>query len=226
MNHFPILLFRHGETVWNRAGILQGQTDSPLTLKGVAQARRMGRALAAEIEALGRFRFFASPIGRALQTATLIADTVGFDPAAIRTDRRLAELDFGLWNGLGHAEIKARFPEEWAARQTDRWTFRPTGGESFADVGARLEAFFADLGDPQDERPAVIVAHGALNQVFRGLYLGTPPEVFLGYDEPQDGFYRLESGTATFVPSPPEDAKADAAGAPSGSTGRGPSSGI
>ncbi len=195
----PIYLLRHGETIWNRTRRLQGQKDTPLTLSGIHQAEAMGRVLARELEGMGSVLFFSSPLGRTCQTASIIADIIDYDPAAIVHDDRLLEITFGIWDGLNIEELRANHAETWNRRTEDRWRFVPPDGESYEQVGQRIEDFLADL---PPNHPVVIVAHGAHNRVFRGLWRGLEPEEFLALDEPQDGFYRLDTGrTERFISS-------------------------
>lgn len=193
----PLYLLRHGETIWNRAKRLQGHRDTPLTLRGVQQAEAMGAALARELAGTAPARFFGSPLGRTKQTAAIVADMIAYDPEAIVHDDRLKEVTFGIWDGLNIEELRADHNEAWQSRLADRWRFIPPGGESYLQVSERVGSFLAEL---PSENPMVVVAHGAHNRVFRGLWRGLAPEVFLGLDEPQDGFYRLDpDGLETFI---------------------------
>lgn len=193
----PLYLLRHGETIWNRAKRLQGHRDTPLTLKGVQQAEDMGKALARELNGTAPAVFYGSPLGRTRQTAAIVADLIDHDPEAIVFDDRLKEVTFGIWDGLNIEELRADHGEAWQSRLADRWRFIPPGGESYQQVGERVGGFLAAL---PSEHPIVVVAHGAHNRVFRGLWRGLEPEVFLGLDEPQDGFYRLDpGGEETFI---------------------------
>lgn len=162
-----LYLLRHGQSEWNAARRIQGQLESPLTPLGRRQAQDMGAVLAREIGDPSRFAAFASPLGRAWQTAGIALAPLGL--TATRDDR-LAEVDLGVFQGLTGAEAIARFP--WAAppRADDpfMWHFMAPGGETLAMVEARLRAFLDDLG----ARPAVIVSHGMALRVLRGLCLG------------------------------------------------------
>jgi broad specificity phosphatase PhoE len=105
-----IWLVRHGQTEINRVGRFQGRLDSPLTELGETQARRVGarlRALAAEVG--GAWAIDASPLGRTRRTAALISDGMGL--AVRRHDARLAEVDFGPWEGLTRDQIVALRPD-------------------------------------------------------------------------------------------------------------------
>src|SRR5690606_16494338 len=69
-----VLPIRHSETQWNRLGRLQGRRDSPLTANGVRQALALGQHLAGYVVGHDDIRFWASPLGRTMQTASILAD--------------------------------------------------------------------------------------------------------------------------------------------------------
>src|SRR5262245_21009524 len=129
----PVLFYvRHGETEWNKQGRLQGQRDSALTALGLAQAvqsagivRDLVTREGGDIAALD---FVASPLGRARATMEAVRAALGLDPAAYRTDARLAELSFGRWEGVAYPELLAHESDALAAREKDKWNFTPPGG--------------------------------------------------------------------------------------------------
>jgi broad specificity phosphatase PhoE len=102
-----IYLVRHGETVWNRAGRQQGHHDSPLTDAGIKQARTNGRVLRRAISETQVVRIETSPLGRARQTAAILAEVLGLDLGAVVVAPLLAEHALGGWEGLTRAEIHA-----------------------------------------------------------------------------------------------------------------------
>ena len=118
-----IYLLRHGETIWNRARRLsfQGQRDTPLTLRGARQAAAMGRTLAGLLAGGEPGAFLSSPLGRARQTASIVADEIGFDPDMIVLEDLVIETSFGVWDGLNMEEILARHEATWNRRRADRW---------------------------------------------------------------------------------------------------------
>jgi broad specificity phosphatase PhoE len=188
-----LIYARHGETVWNRQRRVQGHRDSPLTLRGWLQARALGGLLSRHFgDSLAGFTWRASPLGRAWQTAVVLAETTGVDPAAIAHDDRLREMTWGDWDGLTAAEIEARDPELWRARLADRWTVAPPGGgETQADIVHRAAAWLLEL--PPGAR-VVAVAHGALGRAMRTAYLGLPPAAMLEMDEPHDALFWFTRG--------------------------------
>ena len=186
-----IYLLRHGETLWNVAGRLQGQSDSPLTWRGIQQARALGESLLRQDRVDGATALISSPQGRAWQTAAIVAEVLGGNPRAIAFDDRLKELDFGAWTGLTFEEVAAAHPEDWARREADKWHVRPPGGESYADVAARARSW---LDEQEGGGVRIVVCHGLFGRVLRGLYGGLPAETIFTLDEPQTALFRLNDG--------------------------------
>lgn len=186
-----IYLLRHGETVWNREGRIQGQRDSPLTRVGIAQAEAMARRLKAEIGDSPPWAIVASPLGRAWQSAAIVAEILGLAPEAIAREPRLAEMAFGAWEGRTYDEIEAAEPGTLARREGDLWRFRPPGGESYADVSARIAPWLAGI---PDGATLIVVCHGGTGRALRGRYARLPPAAAIALSHRQDEFYRLRDG--------------------------------
>jgi broad specificity phosphatase PhoE len=152
-----ILLARHGETVFNVEGKWQGQSDSPLTERGLAQARELARALADEPIAA----IYSSDLGRAVRTATEVAVP---HQLTVTTDQRLREIDAGAWTGKGRAQIRLEFPggaEAWASKPT---SMRLPDGETIFEAQARALAFFAERMLAHADQTVVVISHGAVGQ--------------------------------------------------------------
>jgi len=196
-----IYLLRHGETEWNREGRLQGHLDSPLTERGRAQARAMGRCLRQVIGDPSDYTMVTSPLARARRTAEEVAAVLGCDPARLVEEPRLREHGFGTWEGEIYNEVEDLFPEQWRARETDKWTYRVPGGESYALVALRLKEWLAE--QPAKAR-LIVVSHGLAGRVLRGLYLGATPAEVLAMTEPQDAVLRLAGGRVDQLPAPLE----------------------
>lgn len=156
----PILyLVRHGETDWNAEGRLQGGRDIPLNALGRAQAAAAARLLKGLVRDTSALDFVASPLGRTRATMEILRETLGLERDAYRADARLVEIGFGEWEGLTWPEIRARDPERTVAREADKWGYRPPGGESYADLRARIAPAFEAL-----ERDTVVVSHGGVTR--------------------------------------------------------------
>ncbi len=187
----PLLLIRHGPTAWNEGGRIQGRADIALSAKGRAEVG--GWRLPA---AFAGARWLTSPLRRASETAALLTDR------RVVVEPRLIEMDWGLWEGRRGAELRARAPAELAAGEALGLDFRPPGGESPREVGARVQALVAELA--ADPAPVVAVCHKGVIRAALALATGwdmrTKPPVRLRRGEAlalighPDG--RLELGSA------------------------------
>lgn len=160
---------RHGETVFNAARRMQGDLlHTPLTRAGFAQADAMGEGL---LKALGDgdpIVLWASPTGRALQTLAVIAEHLGEDWHAARTDGRLAEIGMGGWDGLRYADIEAEHGSIFDAK-LDVFTKTAPDGETYAAVAERLRSWVEEQTVAEDR---LVVMHGGSSQVLRGILVG------------------------------------------------------
>lgn len=193
-----IYLLRHGETVWNVERRLQGRKDSPLTLRGIAQARTVADRLRELIDDPSAFTVVASPLARTWQTAVIVCQSLELDYRAIRFEPRLQEHHFGLWEGLTWQEIEARFPDLWAQRLAEKWTFEAPGGESYAKVAARVRGW---LDEQERDARLIVVGHGLAGRVLRGLYANLPQAEVMEMLEPQGSLFRLAQGTIATFPA-------------------------
>jgi probable phosphoglycerate mutase len=151
----PMVLLRHGETTWNREGRVQGQTDSPLSMLGRAQADATARVLCGEgVDAL-----VASDLGRTRDTAEAIARVTGL---SMHLDARLRERSYGDLEGHTWVEVEQRFPEAWQRMTARDPTFAPPGGESANAFRDRVIAALTDLADAHQGRRVVVVTHGGV----------------------------------------------------------------
>ncbi|MEY8829317.1 histidine phosphatase family protein [Sedimentitalea sp. XS_ASV28] len=179
-----VFLLRHGETEWNRYHRIQGRKNSDLTERGRAQARQQERILRSIRPALGPHRLWASPLGRAQETARL-----AFAGSDFSTDPRLAEISCGTWEGTTHEERVARDPLIVAGLDTefDVYTSGP-GAENAQQIGARLASFLSEL-----TAPAIIVSHKVAIVVIRSLLTPDPLDCSL---VPEQGSILKISGGA------------------------------
>jgi broad specificity phosphatase PhoE len=190
----PLLYYvRHGETEWNVQGRLQGQHDSDLTERGRAQAEHCGGILrdllARDGRASASLDYVASPLGRARITMELLRAALDLDATDYRTDARLAELSFGRWEGLAYPQVQATAQDLLAVRERDKWNFTPPGGESYADLLARVRAWHATI-----ERDSVVVAHGGTARALVALYGIASPEAAATTNVGQGVVYAFAAG--------------------------------
>jgi broad specificity phosphatase PhoE len=192
-----IYLIRHGETTWNRNGRLQGQADSPLTLHGTKQIEAVGRTLH-ELTKSESFDVWASPLGRTRQSASIISDILGFEYENIKFDSCLKEITLGDRDGYSSwAALIADFPKDMALRKKDPWNYKHPNGESSQMVHARLAPFIKDLENINGTH--VIISHGVVSKIVRGLYLNLSNKETFALDRPQEAFHCLKDGHITTI---------------------------
>jgi broad specificity phosphatase PhoE len=160
MSSRPVIYYvRHGLTDWNVQHRLQGRHDVPLNTVGRAQAVHCGKILRDLFVRHGRkpedLDYVSSPLVRARKTMEIMRATLALDSAGYGVDARLAEISFGEWEGLTYDDVLSRDKDIVARRESDKWGFRPPGGESYAQVIARISQWHATL-----DRDTVVAAHG------------------------------------------------------------------
>jgi broad specificity phosphatase PhoE len=161
---------RHGETVFNAAGRMQGDVPhTPLTRAGFAQADEMGGLLRARLGSNPELALWASPTGRTLQTLAVIAEHLQVDWHQARTDVRLREIDIGAWSGRLYAEVMAE-AGPILDRATGLFSCRPPGGEDYGEVAVRLRGWLEEIAGETGDR--LVVMHGMSSRVLRGLLTG------------------------------------------------------
>jgi broad specificity phosphatase PhoE len=156
----PVIYYvRHGETSWNAEGRLQGVQDIPLNDLGRRQATQAGNILSDLFARDGREKsslfFVASPLIRARATMELMRGELKLPRNGYALDDRLREIGYGQWEGSTLPEMQLRDPDLYAKRQTEKWTVSPPDGESYAEVQARMQEWYASL-----VADTVAVAHG------------------------------------------------------------------
>lgn len=164
-NSRRVVLVRHGETRWSATGRHTGRTDIDLTDGGAAQARLVP-SLVAPL-GLSNPLVLSSPRRRATDTARIAGLQVD------RVDDRLAEWDYGDYEGITTAEIRRTVPG-WTV-----WTHPCPGGESTDDVTERADDLLRDLmADPPavpgaSARDVILIGHGHFSRVLMARWIGS-----------------------------------------------------
>jgi probable phosphoglycerate mutase len=162
-----VLLLRHGETLWNIEGRIQGHGDSPLSAEGEAQAEALAKRLATERpEAL-----YTSDLGRARQTMEPIARATGLMP---RVDPALRERCYGAFEGRTWPEIERDFPQQYAAHLGGDPTLKAEGGESLQEFHDRAVGALTRIAAESADGKVVIVAHGGVLGMLYRHVMGIP----------------------------------------------------
>ena len=185
MSSVPIIYVRHGETDWNKQGLIQGSAETELNANGHVQAKAVGALLAQRREEWQNYQIFVSPQKRARQTLGYIHDALGREDHAL--EPRVRELGFGIWEGKAFWELKAS--PIYPADPENRYFWRPEGGESYEDGVARVNDWRSSL-----TRPTLVVSHGAVGRCLMGATAGLGPRELVGLRTPQGCYCELVDG--------------------------------
>ena len=179
-----LYLVRHGESVWNHEGIVQGQAGPGLTDRGHDQARHLAAWLRAEVDP--DVAFVSSDLERCRETAAPFAAGLGREPDV---DQGLRERHFGTWEGATRAELEERDPELWRRFRDREDVVAEAGGESTSDLNDRVVPRLRSLAAAAPV--TVVVTHGG--PVWHGTH------ALLGVDEGVLGFVSNASVTVLDV---------------------------
>ncbi|MGL9735859.1 MAG: 2,3-diphosphoglycerate-dependent phosphoglycerate mutase GpmB [Symbiopectobacterium sp.] len=163
-----VYLVRHGETEWNVARRIQGQSDSPLTAQGEQQAYQVAN----RVKTLGITHIFTSDLGRTRRTTEIIAQSCHH--CEVVEDPNLRELNMGV---LEMRDIDTLSPQEetWRKQLVDGTPYgRIPKGESMAEMATRMhQVLDRCLALPPGSRP-LLVSHGMAIGCLLSTILGLP----------------------------------------------------
>jgi broad specificity phosphatase PhoE len=163
-----IFMVRHGATVLSDEDRFAGVTDVELSEEGREQARRLAERLShAKITAI-----YASPLGRTVETARILAAPHDLE---VQTRDGFREISHGHWEGMKRRDVEEKFPDEIAEWEKDPYTFAPPGGESGLAVAARALPALIDLVRDHPGEKILVVSHKATIRLLLSSLLGFDP---------------------------------------------------
>lgn len=181
-----IIFVRHGETDWNKNGLIQGSVDTDLNETGHAQAKSVAALLAQQDLEWRDFNIVVSPQRRAQQTAEYILNALHRDLDGV--EPRVRELGFGIWEGKPFWELKAS--PVYPADSESRFFWRPQDGESYQDGVARVNDWRSTL-----TRPTLVISHGAVGRCLMGSFTKLGAGELVNLPTPQGKFCLLKDQT-------------------------------
>jgi probable phosphoglycerate mutase len=180
-----VCIVRHGETAWNAATRLQGQTDVPLSEVGLAQARAAAAFLREE-----KFdACYASDLARAWRTAELIAEPTGL---RLTPEPRLRERNYGVFQALTYEEAEERFPHEYARFKARDASCDFITGESLNDFAHRVRECMRDIVLRHRGQRLLVVAHGGVLDIIHRMASGQSLWAPRDFEIPNAGLNWLE----------------------------------
>lgn len=174
-----LLLVRHGQSEWNAAGLMQGQTPHvPLTELGHAQAAEAARELAA----LSPRALLSSDLRRAVETAEHCARATGLP---LVTTRALREQGYGVLEGRPSREL-------WDVVDWTDPHWAADGGESLAELHGRVAAYLKNLCAEPPADVIALVTHGDTIRAAQAVAAGLGPDAMPAVTPPNGSVTRLE----------------------------------
>jgi probable phosphoglycerate mutase len=175
MSTAQLCIVRHGETDWNKSGILQGWLDVPINAQGRSQAAGMARTFANQ----GFEAIWCSTLVRASETAQILSSALQLSPP--RSHDGLKERNFGAIQGIPKNELAELNPAqlEQILRRNPAAQF--VGGESMDEFADRVLQALADIGDQHPKQKVLVISHGWVLDVITRHIGGLPRHAVLPF---------------------------------------------
>lgn len=170
-----VYLIRHGSTEWNEKQLWQGVVDTELSVKGYEQVRKVAQLLKGK----GISKIFSSPMKRALQSAHVVAQVIGYDGEIIK-DERLRECEIRLWNGKDLNQVLADHHKEFNEWRTNLFS-NVEGAESLGSVQKRMFEFLSQVMVQYPNENVIIVSHAIALRMLIAKVLGLLPPAHLNF---------------------------------------------
>lgn len=168
---FNIHLLRHGETAWNIEKVFRGRAEVPLTDNG----RKQAELAAGYLKDQGVQAIYTSPLERAVETAMPVAKLTGLEPIS---EEAFTGMDFGLWQGRPHREVKEEYPELFEKFHKQPADMRIPEGETFQEVMDRGMEGLAGIREKHPDQTVLIVTHRVICKLLVLGVMGQGPDRF------------------------------------------------
>ena len=180
-----LCIVRHGETAWNAEHRVQGQLDVPLNAIGQAQALAASKVLSKEkFDAI-----YSSDLSRAWQTAQQTAKVLSMD---IIQDKDLRERHYGIFEKLTYAEVKVRYPEDYARFEARDPEYAFRTGESLRDFYERSIAVISRITSEHENKNILVFTHGGVLDMLYRFITGLLMTAQRDFGIPNAGLNRIE----------------------------------
>jgi broad specificity phosphatase PhoE len=166
-----VILVRHGQTAWNKEEIFRGRMDIDLDDVGIQQAKLLSQSL----NKLHINAVYSSPLKRALNTATIIAN---YNELEVNIDDHFIDINYGNWEGKSLNEVKETFKDLYQKWTKDPHLLRIPNGETLDEVRIRAVAGLNQIMPKHKDETIVIVSHRVVNKVLICALLGLDNSCF------------------------------------------------
>ncbi len=180
-----IYIARHGETIWNVEGRIQGRSDPELSPRGIEQSL----VLLELLKDRPLLAIYTSTLKRSILTAQPISHYFGLP---IRQRPELDEMAFGILEGKRVLCLDDGMREEWERFKRERFTYRLPQGENYTDVIYRVQPFIEEILRNHRDQEILIVGHRVVNLMLLALLLRYPLEEISKVQQDNGGLYLVE----------------------------------
>ena len=160
-----LIFVRHGQTDYNKQGILQGQEkDIPLNVHGIAQVEEAAQKVPSDVDLI-----VSSPLQRAMKTAEIINERLH---KQIEFDDQIKEFKYGSLAGKTWPEIIAITGDDKAEEHDADVTFdySPYGGESATDAKKRVSGWIEKMRQKYPDKKILVATHGGVIDTMHALF--------------------------------------------------------
>ncbi|KAI0461006.1 Fructose-2,6-bisphosphatase [Komagataella kurtzmanii] len=175
-----IWLSRHGESQYNLEGKIGGDAD--LSERGWKYAKKLPSLVEKYIPNHEKLTVWTSTLKRTQQTGSYL-------PYPKKTWKALDELDAGVCDGMTYEEIAEKYPDDFKARDEDKFEYRYRGGESYRDVILRLEPIIMEM---ENQENVLIITHQAVLRCIYAYFMNVPQQQSPWMSIPLHTLIRLE----------------------------------
>jgi alpha-ribazole phosphatase/probable phosphoglycerate mutase len=181
-----IYFVRHGETVWNTKGIMQGRLDSELTEKGVLQAKNLSE----QFENIDFEAVYSSELGRAYKTANILKSGRDIE---VKKLEQLNEKNFGVWEGMQFKDIYLKYPKEAEKffKNPAEYDARLINAESLIEALERFLDGIEKIKSLHSSGNILVVSHGTVLNLFFNYVEGNSVEKFSENEIMENSTYRI-----------------------------------
>ncbi len=187
-----IYIARHGETIWNVEGRIQGRSDPGLSPKGVDQSL----ALFEQLRGRPISAIYTSTLQRSILTAQQLATYLSLP---IRKQPELDEINFGILEGKQFLNFDEEAKREWERFKENRFTYHIPQAENYTDVTHRISPFVERILQNHQGEEILIIGHRVVNLMLIRVLIDYPPEKVSEIQQNNDCLYLIKRNGETMV---------------------------
>lgn len=180
-----LIFIRHGQTDLNYKRAYQGRINTSINQNGIKHAKELKNKL----KKFNIDKVYTSPLKRAKETLNIVLEDKNID--FVMEDRRIEEIDFGVWDTIQYEKVNINYKKEYKEFLNDYENFTFPKGESFKDFYNRCSDFLDDIIDPNSNETVLVVTHGGVIRAFLCYILKLPKNMFYSFSVKQGCYIKV-----------------------------------